>query len=136
MALKLPKLPKMKRPKLPTVKRPKLSQVKAPKMPSLGIGAGLSSFFDKNGFQLLMGTVGYLPAIAFSIYILTTVKSDLSKNVSIAVIVLGIIGILLGMTSMTAQVHLGIFVVVYILVFTAYMTNSAPPAKEEEKKKE
>jgi hypothetical protein len=71
MALKLPKLPKIKKPKLPKLKAPKLPKIKGPKLPTkagvtAGVAAGITSLKLETTVPLLFAVP--LALMIFFIY--------------------------------------------------------------------
>lgn len=67
MALKLPKLPKIKTPKLPKIKAPKLPKIKTPKLPTkAGVAAGLTSGMKGINLKNILPLIFAIPlAIVF-----------------------------------------------------------------------
>jgi hypothetical protein len=158
MALKLPKLPKIKKPKLPKLKAPKLPKLKGPKMPTikqpgisgLGIGSRMSNINIWKIIGVIYGicvVVAIYTFIRYGFFIDGLIGGPTFAN--LAVIIIGVFGIMMNFIDIdylkdqkgsydSGTIWMGAFMIaltVGLTIYALYSGISYANKKEEEKKK-
>lgn len=145
MALKLPKLPKIKKPKLPKIKAPKLPKVKTPKLPTkAGVAAGLTAALNPQKILPMVIVALYGIIIAVQLWAFSQIpftKTLGSGFGSVGVLALGAAGIFMNVSGSMdilfngAGIVLGlIFSVMTIMEVNKVLSENTEEKKTEEKK--
>jgi uncharacterized membrane protein len=156
MALKLPKLPKIKKPKLPKLKAPKLPSLKAPKLPKIkgpklptkaGVtAAGMAAFGRAKAFGI-ENIIGILFGIPIILSIVVFSKAGMFGvgpylgSFNILAFLISLAGAYMNLTAIpgTMSMMMNILTLAIVIGISSYAVNVAnnlPKEEKEEKEKE
>jgi hypothetical protein len=145
MALKLPKLPKIKKPKLPKLKAPKLPKIKGPKLPTrAGVtAAGMAAFGKAKSFGIenIIGILFGIPIILSIVVFSKAGAFGVGPYLgffNICAFLISLTGAYMNLTAIpgTMSMMMNIVTLVIVIGISSYAVNVANNLPKPEEKKE